>query len=217
MSHQSVENVTDRASQDRAGFRDGISDQRSQRRLARPPHGHTLGACLSAPEASADRGGDGMTHSVSERDKALHRQVEKAMKDAKAKMASEVKVLAASTFYIHTFLNLRARLRDLIVTRLKRDVETVEHVAEDMRDREPFPMRYFRPLTCLWKQDVVRTAWARGNEAVITENACSTQADDEDNHVRLNAGLLFSDHLFSMAWAGLIHKPPVTEVLEFII
>ncbi|KAJ7244607.1 G-protein alpha subunit-domain-containing protein [Mycena haematopus] len=31
-------------------------------------------------------------------------------------------------------------------------------------------MRYFAPLTRLWGQDVVRTAWARGNEAAVPEN-----------------------------------------------
>ncbi|KAJ7244605.1 G-protein alpha subunit-domain-containing protein [Mycena haematopus] len=31
-------------------------------------------------------------------------------------------------------------------------------------------MRYFAPLTRLWGQDAVRTAWARGNEAAVPEN-----------------------------------------------
>ncbi|KAF7341825.1 hypothetical protein MSAN_02037700 [Mycena sanguinolenta] len=180
-----------------------------------------MGACLSSPEASSDRGGGGMTHSVSERDKALHRQAEKALKDAKAKQASEVKVLllgsgdsGKSTILkqmrlIHrvpfsaaeiesyrqlVFENLVRGLRYLLEAledlglelpeeydppepegrrrrgaSLKRDVEMVEH-AEDIRDGEPFPVRYFAPLTRLWKQDIVRTAWARGNEAAIPEN-----------------------------------------------
>ncbi|KAF7313396.1 hypothetical protein HMN09_00495400 [Mycena chlorophos] len=47
-----------------------------------------MGACLSAPE-----GPDGATTSVTERDRQLHRQAEKELKEAKAKMANQVKVL----------------------------------------------------------------------------------------------------------------------------
>ncbi|KAJ6506852.1 guanine nucleotide binding protein, alpha subunit [Mycena sanguinolenta] len=184
-----------------------------------------MGACLSSPEAPS-----GMTHSVTDREKAQHRQAEKAMKDAKAKMESQVKVLllgsgdsGKSTILkqmrlIHrvpfspaeiesyrqlVFENLVRGLRYLLDAMedmglelpeaydpppegegeggngegegkeeegtLKGDVEMVEH-AQDLKDGEPFPMRYFAPLTRLWKQDVVRTAWARGNEAAVPEN-----------------------------------------------
>lgn len=43
-----------------------------------------MGGCVSSP---ASPGGE-----VSERDRALHRQAEKALKEAKAKMAVQVKV-----------------------------------------------------------------------------------------------------------------------------
>jgi hypothetical protein len=43
-----------------------------------------MGGCVSSP---APPGGE-----VSERDRALHRQAEKALKEAKAKMAVQVKV-----------------------------------------------------------------------------------------------------------------------------
>ncbi|KAF8214278.1 guanine nucleotide-binding protein alpha-2 subunit [Mycena galopus ATCC 62051] len=49
------------------------------------------------------------------------------------------------------------------------DVELVVH-AEDLRDGESFPMRYYGPLSRLWGEEVIRTAWNRGNEAAVPEN-----------------------------------------------
>ncbi|KAJ6568483.1 heterotrimeric G-protein alpha subunit, GPA2-like protein [Mycena capillaripes] len=203
-----------------------------------------MGGCLSSP---ASPGGE-----VSERDRALHRQAEKALKEAKAKMAVQVKVLLlgsgdsgkstilkqmrlihkvpfsaqeTESFRQLVFENLTRGLKYLLdalpdmqlelpekytdvdpetgyvrgwapgecggqARRLKdnkkgeggemdeegvqgdgiaADVDLIEH-AEDLRDGEPFPVRYYGPLTRLWAEDVVRTAWGRGNEAAVPEN-----------------------------------------------
>ncbi|KAJ7265235.1 guanine nucleotide binding protein, alpha subunit [Mycena rebaudengoi] len=49
------------------------------------------------------------------------------------------------------------------------DVELIEH-ADDLEDGEPFPVRYYGPLTRLWSEEVVRTAWGRGSEQAVPEN-----------------------------------------------
>ncbi|KAJ7201996.1 guanine nucleotide binding protein, alpha subunit [Mycena haematopus] len=174
-----------------------------------------MGSCLSSPSESD---AEGLTHPVSDRDRALHKDAEKALRDAKAKMALQRKVLllgsgdsgkstilkqmrlihrvpfsAAETesFRQLVFENLIRGMRYLLDAlpdmglelpeeytegegggdgvSLAADVDLIEH-AEDLRDGEPFPMRYFAPLTRLWSQEIVSTAWARGNEAAVPEN-----------------------------------------------
>jgi len=49
------------------------------------------------------------------------------------------------------------------------DLELIER-AEDLRDGEAFPMNYYGPLSRLWSEEVVRTAWHRGNEVAVAEN-----------------------------------------------
>ncbi|KAJ7244613.1 heterotrimeric G-protein alpha subunit, GPA2-like protein [Mycena haematopus] len=158
-----------------------------------------MGSCLSLPPAPSG-------HTVTDRDRALHKQAEKALRDARTKLASSRKVLLlgsgdsgkstilkqmrlihrvpfstaeTESFRQLVFENLIRGLRYLLDALgdmglempgdLAADVALIEH-AEDLRDGEPFPMRYFAPLTRLWGQDVVRTAWARGNEAAVPEN-----------------------------------------------
>ncbi|KAJ7241784.1 hypothetical protein C8J57DRAFT_1558541 [Mycena rebaudengoi] len=52
------------------------------------------------------------------------------------------------------------------------DVELIEH-ADDLEDGEPFPVRYYGPLTRLWSEEVVRTAWGRGSEQAVPEKYVS--------------------------------------------
>ncbi|KAJ7922521.1 heterotrimeric G-protein alpha subunit, GPA2-like protein [Mycena leptocephala] len=209
-----------------------------------------MGGCVSSP---APPGGE-----VSERDRALHRQAEKALKEAKAKMAVQVKVLLlgsgdsgkstilkqmrlihkvpfsaqeTESFRQLVFDNLTRGLKYLLDALpdmglalpeiysnldaegyvkgwapgecggrrprkraksvgektpgeqedegwgeegvrgegIAADLDLLEH-AEDLRDGEPFPSRYFGPLQRLWGEEVVRTAWGRGNEAAVPEN-----------------------------------------------
>ncbi|KAJ7020187.1 heterotrimeric G protein alpha subunit 4 [Mycena alexandri] len=163
-----------------------------------------MGGCISSP---APPGAE-----VSERDRALHRQAEKQLKEAKAKMQAQVKVLllgsgdsGKSTILKQMRLIHRVpfsaqeteSFRQLVFDNLTRglkylldalpdmglalpeayadvdaagyaDVELIEH-AEDLRDGEPFPARYFGALSRLWGEEVVRTAWSRGNEAAVPE------------------------------------------------
>jgi guanine nucleotide-binding protein subunit alpha len=41
--------------------------------------------------------------------------------------------------------------------------------ATDVRDGEPFPKAYYRPLQLLWNDPGVQKAWKRGNEAALPE------------------------------------------------
>lgn len=197
-----------------------------------------MGACTSSP-AGAE---------VSDRDRTLHRQAEKALKEAKVKMASQVKVLLlgsgdsgkstilkqmrlihrvpfsaqeTETFRQLVFDNITRGLNYLLDAvhdmnldmptaytavypeddpegragyvcswapgenggdgkrglnkdgvkpdALAADLELVQG-AEDLRDGEAFPLRYLGPLQRLWNEEVVRTAWGRGNEAAVPEN-----------------------------------------------
>jgi len=197
-----------------------------------------MGACTSSP-AGAE---------VSDRDRTLHRQAEKALKEAKTKMASQVKVLLlgsgdsgkstilkqmrlihrvpfsaqeTESFRQLVFDNITRGLNYLLDAvhdmdldmpsaytavypeddpegragyvcgwapgenggggkrgpnkdgvkpdALAADLQLVEN-AEDLRDGEAFPIRYLGPLQRLWSEEVVRTAWGRGNEAAVPEN-----------------------------------------------
>ncbi|KAJ7615769.1 heterotrimeric G protein alpha subunit 4 [Mycena polygramma] len=204
-----------------------------------------MGGCISSPAPPGSE--------VSDRDRALHRQAEKALKEAKAKMNVQVKVLLlgsgdsgkstilkqmrlihkvpfsaqeTESFRQLVFDNLTRGLKYLLDAlpdmelelpevysgvgedgyvkgwapgecggqrRLKAaakkekgdgpildedgvtgdaiaaDVELIER-AEDLKDGEVFPLRYFGPLSRLWGEEVVRTAWNRGNEAAVPEN-----------------------------------------------
>ncbi|KAJ7244611.1 hypothetical protein B0H12DRAFT_1128911 [Mycena haematopus] len=46
-------------------------------------------------------------------------------------------------------------------------------------------MRYFAPLTRLWGQDVVRTAWARGNEAAVPETSNTSSPPSRASSTRV--------------------------------
>ncbi|KAJ7851220.1 guanine nucleotide-binding protein alpha-2 subunit [Mycena leptocephala] len=144
---------------------------------------------------------------VSERDRALHRQAEKALREAKAKMALQVKVLLLGSgdsgkstvlnqmrlihkapfsaqemeyFRQDVFENLTRGFKYLLdalpdmglglpSSYTDADVQLIEH-AEDLQNGEPFPVRYYGPLTRLWSEEVVRMAWERGNEAAVPAN-----------------------------------------------
>ncbi|KAF8167062.1 heterotrimeric G protein alpha subunit 4 [Mycena galopus ATCC 62051] len=196
-----------------------------------------MGGCISSSSAL---GGD-----LTDRDRQLHRQAEKELKEAKAKMASQVKVLLLGSgdsgkstilkqmrlihrvpfsaqeteFYRQLiFENITRGLKYLLDAlpfmeielpaaytdvdpetgyvrgwgpgehgprRIKgaeegtgegvmgdgiaADVELLEH-AEDLCDGEAFPMRYYGSLSRLWREEIVRSAWNRGNEAAVPEN-----------------------------------------------
>ncbi|KAJ7205686.1 heterotrimeric G protein alpha subunit 4 [Mycena haematopus] len=192
-----------------------------------------MGGCVSSPAAD-----------VTDHDRQLHRQAEKQLKEAKAKMANQVKVLLlgsgdsgkstilkqmrlihrvpfspaeTESFRQLVFENLTRGLKYLLDAlpdmelalppfygdvdpetgfvrgwgpgqsgagrrvegaaeeegvrgeAIVTDVELIEH-AQDLRDGEPFPIRYYGPLCRLWNEEVVRTAWNRGNEAAVPEN-----------------------------------------------
>ncbi|KAJ7452662.1 heterotrimeric G protein alpha subunit 4 [Mycena latifolia] len=155
-----------------------------------------MGACMSSAGGAE----------VSERDRVLHRQAEKSLKEAKAKLALQVKVLLlgsgdsgkstilkqmrlihrvpfspqeTESFRQLVFDNLTRGLKYLLDAlpdmalelppAIEADVELIA-TAEDLRDGEAFPVRYLGPLQRLWGEDIVRTAWARGNEAAVPEN-----------------------------------------------
>ncbi|KAJ6605466.1 heterotrimeric G-protein alpha subunit, GPA2-like protein [Mycena vulgaris] len=174
-----------------------------------------MGACMSSAAGGSE---------VSERDRVLHRQAEKALKEAKAKMAAQVKVLLlgsgdsgkstilkqmrlihrvpfspqeTESFRQLVFDNLTRGLKYLLDAlpdmglalpetytppeegegkdgweegaSIQADVELIEG-AEDLRDGEAFPVRYLGALQRLWGEEIVRSAWARGNEAAVPEN-----------------------------------------------
>lgn len=54
-------------------------------------------------------------------------------------------------------------------------VELIEN-ASDLRDSEPFPMKYYVPLKSLWTDPNVEKAWQRGNEAALPEKSVLTLA-----------------------------------------
>ncbi|KAF8214282.1 heterotrimeric G protein alpha subunit 4 [Mycena galopus ATCC 62051] len=154
-----------------------------------------MGGCVSFPSAPGTE--------VSDRDRQLHRQAEKSLKEAKVKMVTQVKVLLLGSgdsgkstilkqmHLIHkkpfspqevesfrqlVFENLTQGLKylidalpDMMIELPAADVELIQH-AEDLRDGEAFPMRYYGPLSRLWGEQVILTAWNRGNEAAVPEN-----------------------------------------------
>ncbi|KAJ7652667.1 heterotrimeric G protein alpha subunit 4 [Mycena polygramma] len=154
-----------------------------------------MGGCISSPAPPGSE--------VSDRDRALHRQAEKALKEAKAKMNVQVKVLLlgsgdsgkstilkqmrlihkvpfspqeTESFRQLVFDNLTRGLKYLLDALPDMELELPETYtglierAEDLKDGEVFPLRYFGPLSRLWGEEVVRTAWNRGNEAAVPEN-----------------------------------------------
>ncbi|KAJ7735837.1 heterotrimeric G protein alpha subunit 4 [Mycena maculata] len=188
-----------------------------------------MGACMSSQEGAAV--------AVSEHDKALHRNAEKALRQAKAQMANQVKVLLLGSgdsgkstilkqmrlihrvpFTVAETESYRQLVWENVVRGLKylldamadmeiavperyaaaaaaeegvvppegevprhrdyadvgvdaiaADIALVEG-AEDLGDGEAFPLRYYGALDRLWGEEVVRQAWARGNEAAVPEN-----------------------------------------------
>ncbi|KAJ6592631.1 heterotrimeric G-protein alpha subunit, GPA2-like protein [Mycena capillaripes] len=144
---------------------------------------------------------------VTSQNRELHRQAEKALEEAKAKMASQVKVLLLDSGdsgksailkqmrLLHgipfsareiesyrqlVFDNLTRGLEHLLDALLDMglelppaythtDVELIER-APDICDGEPFPLEYLGALQRLWDEEVVRVAWARGNEIALPEN-----------------------------------------------
>ena len=61
---------------------------------------------------------------------------------------------------------------------LKISPENEEHAAlvmsaRDIKDSEPFPMAYYKPMTALWNDTSVQQAVQRGNEAALPEKYVS--------------------------------------------
>ncbi|KAJ7159795.1 heterotrimeric G-protein alpha subunit, GPA2-like protein [Mycena filopes] len=203
-----------------------------------------MGACISTPATTAPG-----VAAPSERDRQLHRAAEKQLKEAKARLAAQVKVLLLGSgdsgkstilkqmrlihkvpFSVQETESFRQLVFDNLTRGLKylldalpdmglalpdvysdvdeggwvvgwaphgageggegeggekqrqrggeegvrgeeigTDLALIEH-AEDLRDGEVFPMRYYGALARLWAEPVVRTAWGRGNEAAVPEN-----------------------------------------------
>ncbi|KAJ7447532.1 heterotrimeric G-protein alpha subunit, GPA2-like protein [Mycena galericulata] len=141
-----------------------------------------MGACLSSPT--------GPTPPLTEHDRALHRTAEKALKEQKARLAAQVKVLllgsgdsGKSTILKQMRVIHRVPFTDAeresyrqlvwenVVRGLKYLLDAMGDMGlEDLRDGEAFPMRYYGALDRLWGEEVVRQAWARGNEAAVPEN-----------------------------------------------
>ncbi|KAF7368143.1 Guanine nucleotide-binding protein alpha-2 subunit [Mycena sanguinolenta] len=179
-----------------------------------------MGGCVSSPS--------GPVGEVTELDKLRHRQAEKELKELKAKMAVQVKVLLLGSgrlwqihhpqtnashppcplhptrdrYLLDALPDMELELPEIYTdiyeggeaeasgkdgyvakrgmrgagteegTRpdgIATDLALIEH-AEDIGDGEPFPMRYYGPLSRLWAEPVVQTAWNRGNEAAVPEN-----------------------------------------------
>ncbi|KAK0452847.1 heterotrimeric G-protein alpha subunit, GPA2-like protein [Desarmillaria tabescens] len=154
-----------------------------------------MGACLSSHRFE-----------VTGADIALHREAEKELKEAKAKLAIQVKVLllgsgdsGKSTVLkqmrlIHkipfspqeiewyrqlTFDNITGGLKCILDAMedmgLKVSENNIDYIdiiynARYLRDGEPFPLEYYKPLKALWADAGVRKAWRRGNEAALPEN-----------------------------------------------
>ncbi|KAJ7088456.1 heterotrimeric G protein alpha subunit 4 [Mycena belliarum] len=177
-----------------------------------------MGGCMSTPGGVE----------VSERDRAMHKQAEKQLREARSKMQQQVKVLLLGSgdsgkstilkqmrlihrvpFSVQETESFRQLVFDNLTRGLKylldalpdmglelpveyapppgeggdararagwedgasiaADLELIT-AAEDLRDGEAFPIRFLGPLQRLWGEDVVRTAWARGNEAAVPEN-----------------------------------------------
>ncbi|KAG6890507.1 hypothetical protein C0995_007706 [Termitomyces sp. Mi166 len=139
-----------------------------------------MGSCMSTP-----RGVE-----VTEIDKQRHREAEKQLREAKVKMATQVKQMRLihklpfspqeiESFRQLVFENLTRGMKYLLDAmedmELKVAEENIPHVdlienAPDLRDSEPFPMPYFEPLKSLWEDTNVQKAWERGNEAALPEN-----------------------------------------------
>ncbi|KAL0950556.1 hypothetical protein HGRIS_007360 [Hohenbuehelia grisea] len=138
-----------------------------------------MGGCMSSPAAGA-----------TDQDKALHREAEKQLREAKAKLASQVKQMRVihhvpfthqevETYRQLIFGNLTVGLKyvfeamqdmDLKVSEENIDyVEMVEN-APDIKDSEPYPIEYLEPLRSLWNDPNVQKACERGNEAALPEN-----------------------------------------------
>lgn len=81
-------------------------------------------------------------------------------------------------FRQRVFNNLTRGMYDLLEAMQDMELALPEHLvphadliehAEELRDDEPFPARYYHPLKELWEDSVVQQAWARGNEAAVPE------------------------------------------------
>ncbi|KAG2024004.1 guanine nucleotide-binding protein alpha-2 subunit [Coprinopsis cinerea AmutBmut pab1-1] len=156
-----------------------------------------MGSCMSSPSGGIE---------VTEEEKQRNKEVEKQLKEAKAKMQSQVKVLllgsgdsGKSTILkqmrlIHkvpfspqevesyrqlVFENLTRgmgyvldAMEDMELKVSEENQQYIDEVihARDIRDGEPFPRSYYKPLKSLWLDPNVQKAWQRGNEAALPEN-----------------------------------------------
>lgn len=59
---------------------------------------------------------------------------------------------------------------DLKVAETNQDYADMIQEAPDLRDSEPFPMEYLKPLQALWQDPSIERAIERGNEAALPEN-----------------------------------------------
>ncbi|KAF8638677.1 hypothetical protein AX17_002022 [Amanita inopinata Kibby_2008] len=156
-----------------------------------------MGMCISTPSTTVE---------ITEEDKARHREAEKQLREAKAKLAAQVKVLllgsgdsGKSTVLkqmrvIHkvpfspqeiemyrqiAFDNITRGLRYVLEAMDEMELklsegnlvhaDLVDSVIE-LRDGEPFPIKYYEPLKALWRDPSVQKTWDRGNEAALPEN-----------------------------------------------
>ncbi|KAG8935897.1 hypothetical protein FRC02_005652 [Tulasnella sp. 418] len=136
----------------------------------------------------------------------VHRQVEKQLKEAKQKLANQVKVLLLGSgdsgkstvlkqmrlihnvaFTPEEIESYRQLIFSNVILGMKLILDAMEDwnmsVSEankrhlppfelfpDIRDGEPFPVKYFEPLDALWRDEAVQKAYQRGNEAALPEN-----------------------------------------------
>ncbi|EAU93646.2 guanine nucleotide-binding protein alpha-2 subunit [Coprinopsis cinerea okayama7 len=157
-----------------------------------------MGSCMSSPSGGIE---------VTEEEKQRNKEVEKQLKEAKAKMQSQVKVLllgsgdsGKSTILKQMRLIHKVPFspqevesyRQLVFENLTRGMGYVLDAMEDMelkvseenqhyidevihardiRDGEPFPRSYYKPLKSLWLDPNVQKAWQRGNEAALPEKS----------------------------------------------
>ncbi|KAI0798561.1 heterotrimeric G protein alpha subunit 4 [Irpex lacteus] len=133
---------------------------------------------------------------VAEKDMKLHREAERQLKEAKAKMGSQVKVLVLGSgdsgksmilkkirlSMGHHFPhknNLIHGLERLLNAMIDMELEVSDDnqqyiwlidAVQGVRDGQPYPQEYLEPLRKLWNDRNVQQCYERGNEAAMPDS-----------------------------------------------
>ncbi|KAF8139807.1 heterotrimeric G protein alpha subunit 4 [Boletus edulis] len=135
---------------------------------------------------------------VSEDDRRKHREAEKMLKEAKAKLASQVKQMRLihrvpfsaeeiESYRQLVFNNLTSGMAYVLEAMedmgLEVAEENVPHLdtvlnARDPQPYQPFLRTYYEPLKALWEDKAIRSTYQRGNEAALPEKPTNQQEQD---------------------------------------